>query len=225
MRPSAFVLTPRSRREQTAESGSNQSTREKLSRCRVPGASRLTRTSAAQQAGVFLLRRKSDASHARRIPYRRRHWRIVRAECRGMRRARAWSGPTLRRGSADHRQNVEAQVINCDRGSGLPARLSRRSRSHRTSRGRHQARPIDIDVKELQRRLVLVYTGAPHFSGTNNWEITKRHIDGDRHVFECFERIVAAASGLRDALAREDWPALRTTSSRNGRPGSSWRPV
>ena len=65
--------------------------------------------------------------------------------------------------------------------------------------------PIDVDVAELQRRLVLVYTGAPHFSGTNNWEITKRHIDGDRHVFECFERIVAAASGLRDALAREDW--------------------
>ena len=62
--------------------------------------------------------------------------------------------------------------------------------------------PIDMDVTELQRRLVLVYTGAPHFSGTNNWEITKRHIDGDRHVFECFERIVAAASGLRDALAR-----------------------
>jgi len=68
--------------------------------------------------------------------------------------------------------------------------------------------PIDVDVAELQRRLVLVYTGAPHFSGTNNWEITKRHIDGDRHVFECFERIVAAASGLRDALARENWDGV-----------------
>jgi D-glycero-alpha-D-manno-heptose-7-phosphate kinase len=55
---------------------------------------------------------------------------------------------------------------------------------------------------------VLVYTGAPHFSGTNNWEITKRHIDGDRHVFDCFERIVDATSGLRGALSRQDWDGV-----------------
>src|SRR5688572_20411194 len=67
---------------------------------------------------------------------------------------------------------------------------------------------IDIDPEELQRRLVLAYTGAPHFSGTNNWEIMKRHIDGDRHVFDCFDRIVEAAVGLREALTREDWPGV-----------------
>src|SRR5688572_13359830 len=48
--------------------------------------------------------------------------------------------------------------------------------------------PLDVDIKELQRRLVLCYTGEPRNSGTNNWEITKKHIDGDRHIFECFER-------------------------------------
>jgi len=64
---------------------------------------------------------------------------------------------------------------------------------------------IDVDPEELERRIVLAYTGAPHFSGTNNWEITKRHIDGDRHVFDCFERIAAAAGGVRDALTRGDW--------------------
>jgi D-glycero-alpha-D-manno-heptose-7-phosphate kinase len=64
---------------------------------------------------------------------------------------------------------------------------------------------IDVDADELQRRIVLAYTGAPHFSGTNNWEIMKRHIDGDRHVFECFDRIVEAAGGVRDALTRADW--------------------
>ena len=67
---------------------------------------------------------------------------------------------------------------------------------------------IDVDPEELRRRIVLAYTGAPHCSGTNNWEIMKRHIDGDRHVFECFERIAAAASGVRDALARNDWTGL-----------------
>ena len=39
---------------------------------------------------------------------------------------------------------------------------------------------LDVDPRELERRIVLAYTGAPRNSGTNNWEITKRHIDGDR---------------------------------------------
>ena len=73
---------------------------------------------------------------------------------------------------------------------------------------------IAVDHQELERRIVLAYTGAPHFSGTNNWEITKRHIDGDRHVFDCFERIVEAAGGVRDALARADWTALAASIAR-----------
>jgi D-glycero-alpha-D-manno-heptose-7-phosphate kinase len=67
--------------------------------------------------------------------------------------------------------------------------------------------PLDIDPLELERRIVLCYTGAPRNSGTNNWEIMKRHIDGDRHVFECFERIRDTAARMRDALARGDWDA------------------
>lgn len=67
---------------------------------------------------------------------------------------------------------------------------------------------IAIDPEELQRRIVLAYTGAPHFSGTNNWDIMKRHIDGDLHVFDCFERIAEAAGGVRDALTRGDWAGV-----------------
>ena len=52
---------------------------------------------------------------------------------------------------------------------------------------------------------MLAYTGAPRNSGTNNWEITKRHIDGDRHVFDCFERIRDTAVAMRAALERGDW--------------------
>ena len=67
---------------------------------------------------------------------------------------------------------------------------------------------LDVDAQELRRRLVLAYTGAPHFSGTNNWEIIKRHVDGDRHIFECFDRIVTAAGGLREALVGQDWDGV-----------------
>jgi D-glycero-alpha-D-manno-heptose-7-phosphate kinase len=64
---------------------------------------------------------------------------------------------------------------------------------------------LSIDPAELERRIVLAYTGAPRNSGTNNWEIIKRHIDGDRHVFDCFERIRDTAVALRAALERGDW--------------------
>lgn len=66
---------------------------------------------------------------------------------------------------------------------------------------------LDVDPQELQRRLVLCYTGEPRNSGTNNWDITKRHIDGDRHVFDCFERIRDTATAMRAALTAGDWEA------------------
>ncbi|MEO7157551.1 MAG: GHMP kinase [Vicinamibacterales bacterium] len=67
--------------------------------------------------------------------------------------------------------------------------------------------PLDVDASELERRMVLCYTGEPRNSGTNNWDITKRHIDGDEHVFDCFERIRDTAATMREALIRGDWAA------------------
>jgi D-glycero-alpha-D-manno-heptose-7-phosphate kinase len=64
---------------------------------------------------------------------------------------------------------------------------------------------VDVDPAELERRIVLAYTGAPRHSGTNNWEITKRHLDGDKAVFDCFERIRDTATAMREALERGNW--------------------
>lgn len=64
---------------------------------------------------------------------------------------------------------------------------------------------LSVDPRELERRMVLCYTGAPRNSGTNNWDIMKRHLDGDRHVFDCFERIRDTAAAMRAALERGDW--------------------
>jgi len=68
--------------------------------------------------------------------------------------------------------------------------------------------PLEVDVRELESRLVLCYTGEPRNSGTNNWEITKKHIDGDRHVFDCFERIRDTASAMRERMTRGDWDGV-----------------
>jgi D-glycero-alpha-D-manno-heptose-7-phosphate kinase len=64
---------------------------------------------------------------------------------------------------------------------------------------------IEVAPRELEQRIVLAYTGAPRNSGTNNWEITKRHTDGDQHVFDCFERIRDTAVAMRAALERADF--------------------
>jgi D-glycero-alpha-D-manno-heptose-7-phosphate kinase len=64
---------------------------------------------------------------------------------------------------------------------------------------------LDVDAQALESRLVLAYTGSPRQSGTNNWEIIKRHVDGDRIVFDSFERIRDTAVAMRHALERSDW--------------------
>jgi D-glycero-alpha-D-manno-heptose-7-phosphate kinase len=102
--------------------------------------------------------------------------------------------------------NVEAQVINVPTGlqDYRPAYYGGIAAIELCTDGVKRA-ALEVDPLELQRRIVLAYTGAPRNSGTNNWDITKRHIDGDRGVFDCLERIRDAAGGVRDGLARNDW--------------------
>src|SRR5204863_332912 len=67
---------------------------------------------------------------------------------------------------------------------------------------------IDVDPRELQERIVLAYTNASRNSGINNWEMTKRHIDGDAEVQSRFGRIRDVAAAMRAALERRDWKAV-----------------
>jgi D-glycero-alpha-D-manno-heptose-7-phosphate kinase len=105
--------------------------------------------------------------------------------------------------------NVEAQVINVPTGlqDYRPAYYGGVASVELRADGVKRV-PLNVDPAELQRRIVLVYTGEPRNSGTNNWEITKRHIDGDRQIFDCFELIRDATSGLRHALTKGDWSAV-----------------
>lgn len=67
---------------------------------------------------------------------------------------------------------------------------------------------INIRPEELQQRIALAYTNASRNSGINNWEVTKRHIDGDRGVQRSFARIRDIAAAMRTALERRDWPEV-----------------
>jgi D-glycero-alpha-D-manno-heptose-7-phosphate kinase len=65
--------------------------------------------------------------------------------------------------------------------------------------------PINVAPEELERRVVICYTGEPRLSGINNWEMFKSHIEGDPEVFRIFEKIRDAARAMRVALAAGDW--------------------
>lgn len=67
---------------------------------------------------------------------------------------------------------------------------------------------LDVAPHELQSRLALAYTNASRNSGINNWDVTKRHIDGDVAVRTSFARIRDIAAAMRTALERRDWPEV-----------------
>jgi D-glycero-alpha-D-manno-heptose-7-phosphate kinase len=70
---------------------------------------------------------------------------------------------------------------------------------------------LTVDEETLERRIVICYTGEPRMSGTNNWEITKNHIDGDPMLFELFDGIRDSSLRMRHALLENDWQAVSET--------------
>ncbi|MBZ5697568.1 MAG: GHMP kinase [Acidobacteriia bacterium] len=67
---------------------------------------------------------------------------------------------------------------------------------------------IGCNLDELERRLVLCYTGKPRQSGINNWEVFMRHINRDRRVAQNLEKIAVVARHVRAALERNQWNEL-----------------
>jgi D-glycero-alpha-D-manno-heptose-7-phosphate kinase len=101
---------------------------------------------------------------------------------------------------------VECQVIKVPTGyqDYYSAQYGGVSCIHFGPAGMHRE-PLDVDIKILEDRSVVIYTGEPRASGTNNWDITKRHIDGDPELFDIFEGIRDTALTLRGSLVAGDW--------------------
>jgi D-glycero-alpha-D-manno-heptose-7-phosphate kinase len=64
---------------------------------------------------------------------------------------------------------------------------------------------IHLPVERLAEHMLLHYTGIAHFSGTNNWEMYKRQIDGKRKVHKGFDRIAQSATEMEKALQSGDF--------------------
>jgi D-glycero-alpha-D-manno-heptose-7-phosphate kinase len=70
---------------------------------------------------------------------------------------------------------------------------------------------LQVDQAKLESRVAICYTGEPRLSGTNNWDIMKRHIDGDMDLFQLFNGIRDSALQMREALLTDDWERVSST--------------
>ena len=67
--------------------------------------------------------------------------------------------------------------------------------------------PIALPVERLAEHMLLHYTGVAHFSGTNNWDIYKRQIDGKKKVHKGLDMIAESAIEMEKALESGDMEA------------------
>lgn len=66
----------------------------------------------------------------------------------------------------------------------------------------------DVDLAELGRHMLVVYTGQSHFSAGNNWQVVRSALDGDREVVGLLSGIAESAAEAARALREQDWAAL-----------------
>src|SRR5947207_2921330 len=59
---------------------------------------------------------------------------------------------------------------------------------------------IPLPIERLSEHMLLHYTGVAHFSGTNNWQIYKRQIDGKKKVHKALDKIAQSATEMEKAL-------------------------
>lgn len=67
---------------------------------------------------------------------------------------------------------------------------------------------IDTDLDALGDSMIVAYSGCSHFSAGSNWQVIRRRLDGeDEALVALFDRLVAAAGAMADALAAGDLAA------------------
>ncbi|MGC8657711.1 MAG: hypothetical protein ACP5U1_01430, partial [Desulfomonilaceae bacterium] len=66
----------------------------------------------------------------------------------------------------------------------------------------------DVNLNKLKDMMILSYTGLGRFSGMNNWEITKKFIDGDQETRNRLLEIRRITLDISEAVKKTDWGAL-----------------
>jgi D-glycero-alpha-D-manno-heptose-7-phosphate kinase len=64
---------------------------------------------------------------------------------------------------------------------------------------------VRIDPSELEKRMILCYTGKPRKSGINNWQVFKSQIEGDRRVRGNLQEISRIACEMAGQIRKRNW--------------------
>ena len=106
-------------------------------------------------------------------------------------------------------KNIEAQVIKIPTGDQdyYPAMFGGLHFIKLSIEGINADR-FKIDSKELEKRITLCYSGSSRNSGINNWEIFKRHIDGNKKIFKNLESIRKTADKMKSAVINSDFKMI-----------------
>jgi D-glycero-alpha-D-manno-heptose-7-phosphate kinase len=110
----------------------------------------------------------------------------------------AWTGrPMSDEDVLTTAMNIEAQVIRVPTGvqDYRPAFYGGISAIELTVGGVRRV-AIDVEAQNLERRLVLAYTGASRNSGINNWDVMVRRINGDHAVIAEWQARKRLAPGV-----------------------------
>lgn len=73
--------------------------------------------------------------------------------------------------------------------------------------GIHQ-QVISKDLGGLLERFMLIYTGKPHHSGMNNWEVLKSALDGDKSTLNKLRRLSEVSMAMRDVCLNRRWDSI-----------------
>ncbi|MDQ3283378.1 MAG: hypothetical protein M3Q69_18415 [Acidobacteriota bacterium] len=73
--------------------------------------------------------------------------------------------------------------------------------------GKPARHALQTSVHDLGAHMLMHYTGVAHFSGTNNWELYKRHIDGDTKVQKGLANIAETSIEMERALDAGNYEA------------------
>lgn len=69
---------------------------------------------------------------------------------------------------------------------------------------------LQTSIADLSAHMVMHYTGIAHFSGTNNWQLYKRQIEGKKKVQKGFDVIAAISIEMERALEAGNFEAAGT---------------
>ncbi|MBK9294453.1 MAG: galactokinase [Oligoflexia bacterium] len=101
-------------------------------------------------------------------------------------------------------QNLEAQVVKTPTGCQdyFPCYFGGLNMIELTPEG-PKHKKLKLNLNEFLKHFTLVYTGRPHHSGLNNWQIYKSQIEGIEQTHEKLEQIRDVALEMKEAVVKK----------------------